>query len=303
MQEWQARPPLQVGRAGHDVATVGGRIVVAGGFGPDLVQPQVFRSAEVRGAGGAGVWHTLPPMKRRRSNLAVAGTETGVYAIGGVTLAMRIRASVERFEDGAWHDAPRLPVRRTRAGAAALGGLIYVVGGIVPPAGAATKTAVVLDPDMGGWRKIAPIRRPRHSLRLVAAGQHLYAIGGLTTNDEPVPDVERYDPESDEWTTVTPMERPRALPGAVTVRPGEDTAIVVVGGVRSPQPGVYEAQRTTELYRVADDKWHLLDVRLPQPRASLVCATTAGHTVLAIGGEINGETGEVTDSVLALQLT
>jgi len=37
------------------------------------------------------------------------------------------------------------------------------------------------------------------------------------------------------------------------------------------------------------------------PRQSLMCATEADDTVLAIGGEINGETGQVTDSVLALQ--
>jgi hypothetical protein len=111
VQDWKPHPSLHVGRAGHDVATFAGRIVVAGGFGPDLQHPQVSRSTEARQADGSRAWHTLAPMRRRRSNLTAAGTESAVYAIGGVTLSGRIRASVERFEDGAWHDAPRLPAR------------------------------------------------------------------------------------------------------------------------------------------------------------------------------------------------
>jgi N-acetylneuraminic acid mutarotase len=273
---------------------------VAGGFGPDLEYPEVFRSAEKRKMHDDPAWNTLPPMTRPRSNLAAAGTGSAVYAIGGVGPDEHIRSSVERFEHGAWHDAQRLPVPRLRAGAAAIGGVIYVAGGVVPGS-AATKKVVALDTNTGGgWQPIAAMDHPRHSLRLVATSQHLYAIGGLNSDDEPVPDVERYDPMSDTWMTVTSMQRPRGLPGAVVIRPGGEEMIVVVGGARSPQPGVFEPQRTTELFR--DDKWHLLDVKLPQPRQSLVCAAEAHDTVLAIGGEIDGETGQVTDSVLALQL-
>jgi len=178
-------------------------------------------------------------MRRRRSNLTAAGTESAVYAIGGVTLSGRIRASVERFEDGAWHDAPRLPARRTRAGAAALGGPIFVAGGLVSPSSAATETVIALDPDMGGWRSAAPMRRPRHSLRLVATSQHLYAIGGRAGNDEWSPTSSGTTPEHDTWTTVAPMERARALPGAAAMSSGGDAAIVAVGGARSPQTGVF----------------------------------------------------------------
>jgi len=46
-------------------------------------------------------------------------------------------------------------------------------------------------------------------------------------------------PEHDTWTTVAPMERARALPGAAAMSSGGDAAIVVVGGARSPQTGVF----------------------------------------------------------------
>ena len=213
--------------------------MVAGGFGPDLQHPQVSRSTEARQADGSRAWHTLAPMRRRRSNLTAAGTESAVYAIGGVTLSGRIRASVERFEDGAWHDAPRLPARRTRAGAAALGGPIFVAGGLVSPSSAATETVIALDPDMGGWRSAAPMRRPGTpcgwspplSTSTPSAG------GQVTTSWSPT--SSGTTPEHDTWTTVAPMERARALPGAAAMSSGGDAAIVVVGGARSPQTGVF----------------------------------------------------------------
>ena len=246
--------------------------MVASGFGPDLQHPQVSRSTEARQADGSRAWHTLAPMRRRRSNLTAAGTESAVYAIGGVTLSGRIRASVERFEDGAWHDAPRLPARRTRAGAAALGGPIFVAGGLVSPSSAATETVIALDPDMGGWRSAAPMRRPRHSLRLVATSQHLYAIGGRAGNDELVSDVERYDPRARH------VDDGRADgTGPSASRSGGDELRWRRSDRRcrrrtfTANRGLPTARRTTEIYRVADDKWHLLDVRLPHP-ANRSCA-------------------------------
>jgi len=98
-------------------------------------------------------------MRRRRSNLTAAGTESAVYAIGGVTLSGRIRASVA-------------------------------------PSSAATETVIALDPDMGGWRSAAPMSRPRPTLRLIATSQHLSAIGRRAGNDELVSDVERDDPRA-----------------------------------------------------------------------------------------------------------
>jgi hypothetical protein len=68
---WVPRPSLKHARAGLDVATAGEYIIVLGGFGPDLITPEVFDTVEARRFGGSGEWARDAitadgPLQRRR---------------------------------------------------------------------------------------------------------------------------------------------------------------------------------------------------------------------------------------------
>jgi N-acetylneuraminic acid mutarotase len=111
--------------------------------------------------------------------------------------------------------------------------------------------------------------------------------------------VERYDPGSDTWTAVASMKRGRKLPGVVAINQGPRHLIVVIGG-ETPEIG---RLRTTEVYDVNTGQWHLLRALLPSATVSLVAATEADGTVLAVGGNaINFDEPTATDKVFALKV-
>lgn len=56
----------------------------------------------------------------------------------------------------------------------------------------------------------------RRGIALAALGGPIYAIGGLDDNSC-FNDVERYDIESDSWSSVAPMNTPRGGVGSVAV--------------------------------------------------------------------------------------
>lgn len=56
----------------------------------------------------------------------------------------------------------------------------------------------------------------RRGIALASLGGPIYAIGGLDDNTC-FNDVERYDIESDQWSTVAPMNSPRGGVGSVAL--------------------------------------------------------------------------------------
>ena len=299
---WVERPPLNHPRGGLDVATVKGRILAIGGFDFEL---GFFDFVEARRVRGEGTWRTLPPMPTARGNLATAELGGFVYAIGGVGGNDMALDVVERFDPRtrSWSPSPSLPQPRDSAGAAALGGRLYVAGGFIVADGTGETTASVLafDPRTRAWTAVAPMPTAREKLRLVAAGRHLYAIGGLSSEGRTLSTVERYDPRSNTWTAVASMNQDRGLPGAVAVKRGHERLIVVVGGAQLVDfEYAGPALRSTEVYSLDTGRWRLLNAQLPRGRAALVAAAEADGTVLAIGGFFDG--GVSTADVLALDL-
>ena len=63
----------------------------------------------------------------------------------------------------------------------------------------------------------------RRGIALASLGGPIYAIGGLDDNTC-FNDVERYDIESDQWSTVAPMNTPRGGVGSVALVVGYITA-------------------------------------------------------------------------------
>ena len=295
-RRWTGRPPLDHARAGLAGATAAGEILAIGGFRPDAAEP--FDFVEARPVGGAGTWAPRPAMPTPRANLSAAELGGFVYALGGLGVDVDgvtpLLDVVERYDPVArtWQPAPSLPVPRAAPGAVGLGGRLYVAGGeIVTAAGDwdVTASLVAYDPDAGTWQELAPMPTARTRLRLVAAGGHLYAVGGFGNPPVALAAVERYDPARVSWDPVAPMAEPRGLPGAVTA--GSESEVVVVGGGQGELfTATFTVADTTEVYDVAADKWEMLEARLPRGRVSLVCALQEDGSVLAIGGA----TGEPT---------
>lgn len=301
MAEWKNRASLPSPRKASCGATLNGHILVAGGITDDTKPP--VASVEARRAAGKGEWQSLPPMPTPRGNPTAAEVDGMMYVVGGVNSTGFLDV-VERFDPRTreWTTSPALPEQRLQAAAAGLRDLLYVTGGSVPNNGGDMNTDSVVvfnhKKPASGWKQLAPmsVTRARHGL--VAAGGHLYAIGGENQDFDTISTAERYDPGTNTWTAIAPMHESRAFSGMTVI----GHHIAVVGGyTRVGESSTF--LRTTEVYDTHTDRWRTLDAQLPRPKVSLVAAAETNGSLLAIGGAtvVDGKQ-PITADVLALKL-
>jgi N-acetylneuraminic acid mutarotase len=286
---WTSESKVHHARAGHDTATANGRIFVVGGFHAKNVLHFLEEHPLLDSSG----WHDRVPMPTRRSNLAAATLDGLVYVVGGRNRTDQPLNTVEVYDSNhnTWADGPALPKPRAQAAAASLGGVLYVAGGFVQDGGVEAPSDSVLALGPGGWTQLnEPMPTARVRLRLVAAGEHLYAIGGQNTDGSTMSTVERYHPPTETWTTPASMNHDRGLPGvvAITRDPGPQARhfIVVVGGAQTTDFAPNNFLDSTEVYDVQNDTWFDLHIQLPQPKAGLTAAELADGRVLAIAGTL-----------------
>jgi hypothetical protein len=299
---WVVRPPLNQGRIGAAVATADDKIVIFGGF---TFAGETLGSTEARRVAGSGVWRTLAPMPTFRANTAAAALGDGVYVIGGYP-EEGSSDLVERYDvkTNTWSTAAKLPRPRGAPAAATLNGRLYVAGGYYPlpqDEEISTNSVIAFDPGKRTWQSVAPMPIARGHLRLVAADNHLYAIGGLADDGNSLTTAERYDPRTDRWTTLAPMNVGRRALGAVAVQHGSDTLIAAVGGCQTVDGARVGFDDTSEVYSVRTGTWRMLSALLPGGRCSLNAAAEADGTVLAIGGITNFDNRSETAEVLAIR--
>ena len=176
--EWKSRSPINQARSGSDVATVGGRIYVVGGFvlgGPSLGSVE-SRSVQY------GPWRFVPPLPTPLSNSGVAASDGLIYNFGGILDDDSTAAGVDVYapESRRWTPKRPMPQPLDSMGAASSGGLLYLAGGFTDQV---TSQLLVYNPRSDSWRTARPMPTPRDRLRLVAAGPYLYAIGGQNAAD------------------------------------------------------------------------------------------------------------------------
>src|SRR5664279_1289704 len=159
-------------------------------------------------------------MPTARADFASAVVDGFIYAAGGYDDVDETNI-VERYNPrlNRWTASRPLPQPRGGDAGASLDGVFYVAGGyITPRVGDDQLSASVLayDPQRDRWSDVAPMHTARERLRLVAADRFLYAIGGVDANGTSLTTVERYNPRTNNWFTLQPLNASRALPGVVS---------------------------------------------------------------------------------------
>lgn len=117
-------------------------------------------------------------------------------------------------------------------------GKIYAVGGYAGGDNVCLDSAERYDPQSQQWVRIAPMKKARRALSLVAMPDGIYAIGGFTGKDY-VSQVERYEILSDEWVTVRPMLSAKCTMSCVVSLP-DYQYIYVLGGFNGQPLGEIE---------------------------------------------------------------
>ncbi|HEU5003457.1 MAG TPA: hypothetical protein VFW71_11865 [Actinomycetota bacterium] len=137
---------------------------------------------------------------------AAAAVGARLYVIGGYNAGGASTPNVFVFDGSSWASGPALPEAVNHPAAATLGTTVYVAGGFT--AGGATARVFALPAGATVWQAIAPLRRARGALVLVADRGRLIAAGG---NDgaAQVAGAEAYDPATNAWTDLPPLPHPR----------------------------------------------------------------------------------------------
>ena len=127
---------------------------------------------------------------------------------------------------------------------------LYVIGGW---GGGSCLSSVECISDLKAkWKYIASMNEPRRWLAAVNCNDVIYAIGGKSGDghDKTMKSVEKYDPETDEWSFVSNMTIKRSSHSAAVM----DGKIYVVGGIDTES----EIVRIIECYDPSNDSWSVV---------------------------------------------
>uniref|UniRef100_A0A667WNR1 Si:ch211-63p21.8 n=1 Tax=Myripristis murdjan TaxID=586833 RepID=A0A667WNR1_9TELE len=194
--------------------------------------------------------------------------------------ANSLRSGTGLVKEMEWRRLAEIPDKpKFRHGVGVLDGRLYVVGGcdfyfnfsfLLSP------LYVRYDPKRGCWKRLADMQEFRSNFPLVARGDRLYAIGGDKELNTNVDSVEEYNPDSDSWGYVQPLDQP--LSGqAVVVLNGE---IFISGGFNCK----YECLVSMFLYHPEGGTTYLAD--MTQDRAQHCMEALHGRLYVA-GGVCN----------------
>lgn len=267
---------LPVPRTEVAAATLGGRIVVAGGLtldGAASDRADIYDPAANR-------WEPAPalPLGLHHSGMAALGDR--VYVAGGYTnqagqpWVAQSRVVSLGPDDRAWREEPALSGTRGGLAMASAGGRLVAVGG-TDNLGRFLARTEVFTPGQRSWTAGPDMSEPRDHLAAAGAGGRVYAIagrlGGLDTNKA---SVESLDPSS-------PGSGWRAEPRLNDTRGG--TSAAEAGGRPCVAGGEESAGTIASIECLSGGRWARVAI-LAVPRHGLGVAGVGDRLHVIAGG-------------------
>jgi hypothetical protein len=166
------------------------------------------------------------------------GSHTATLLTGGQVLIAGGNADPAIYdpEGDTWQPAGHLTADRWESQAVRLqDGRVLLIGGWSPYEDRPIDSVEIYDPASNSWRQVAPLAqaRYRHTVTLLPDGRvpvsgggrlhdsHRYDPGAILSN------VELYDPTSDTWSALPPLQQARAMHPATLLSDGR---VFVAGG-------------------------------------------------------------------------
>lgn len=266
--EWTSLSPVPTPRTEVAAAVAGGRIYVAGGFGPP---DRTVATVEVYDI-AADAWERGPDLPVAVNHAMAVALDETVYVLGGYLAVGGPSDQAFALEDGRWNALPPMPEPRAAGGAAVASGRIYVVGGVGPD-GVADNT-MVFDPNSAQWTMVAGLERPREHMGVAGLADRIYAVGGRAGSLAGFNDTEVYEPAADSWSSLPPLPTPR---GGMAATATSNGFVVAAGG--EEEGGTFDE---AEAFDIEAARWLSLPP-LPTARHGLGVVAD-GTTVYVIAG-------------------
>ena len=200
-------------------------------------------------------WVSLEPLPTIRRDLGVAVVNGKIYAIGGRTDGARLSTN-EEYDPvtGTWTTKTPMPTPRSDFGIAVVENKIYCIGGITDfdwsghGKGILTTVNEVYDPSTDTWENKTSMPTERQRPLANAVNGKIYLMGGFQYRDLPPPRTtiqlgvnEVYDPETDSWTTKTPLPSTPYGPASTRL----NNKIYLISGFQSNLTQIYDAESDT----------------------------------------------------------
>ncbi|RJP76723.1 MAG: T9SS C-terminal target domain-containing protein [Candidatus Zixiibacteriota bacterium] len=225
---WQLSTEPPLGNCNWAGVSTGEAVYLIGRFCDYLIGPEVQKFVPAQG-GPAGTWTRVADYPRALAGVAAAWDGGNcIYAAGGSDLVEAVAAAYRYDLDAdAWTPRASLPAPVTYAGGAFLQGRFHVVGGLQDDPGA----HYVYDPATDAWDEAAPLPLPNHLtlFSLTDNGSHIISAGGGGGYFiwPAVSTVQVYDPDTDTWTSETPLPAAHGMNSAAVM---PDGAVISAGG-------------------------------------------------------------------------
>jgi len=202
-------------------------------------------------------WDTMADMPTARGGLGVAVVDGKIYAIGGYLEQISFSGHLgtnEMYDPATdtWATKEPMPTARNRFGIAVVQNKIYVIGGETDDG--YTEANEVYDPLTDTWETRTPIPTVRADLSANVVDDKIYLISGTEMCGygawpRGINVTEVYDPETDSWTTKTPI--PTAVVGYASAV--VDNQIYVIGSIGWAEP----SSDINQIYNPETNTWAL----------------------------------------------
>ncbi|XP_061094579.1 kelch-like protein 26 isoform X3 [Conger conger] len=211
-------------------------------------------------------WLRVPPMQESRIQFQLNVLRGRLYATGGRNRSGSL-SSVECYcpKKNEWGYVDSLKRRIWGHAGTACADKLYISGGY----GVSVedkKTLHCYDPAADQWEFKSPMNEPRVLHAMISASGRIYSLGGRMDHVDRCFDVlavEYYIPDTDQWTTVSPMRAGQSEAGCCLL----DKKIYIVGGYNWHLNNVTSI---VQVYNTETDEWER-DLHFPESFAGIAC--------------------------------
>lgn len=179
-----------------------------------------------------------------------------VYIIGNSGVAVGRSRIVSKFlpSKNQWSRLPNKTLATSRSAVVGCGNFIYSIGGSIDQSLNETDVVERLDVTiLWKWHQVASLTPARRHATGVAYKGHVLVLGGRVQEHTDLTSVARYNPQTDQWTSMKPMVTKR-WGGNFRCHVIDDQVFAVAGD------GVIHFGRTMEKYDENTGEWSMVEI-------------------------------------------
>ena len=221
-------------------------------------------------------WWQGADMPAPREYLALAASDSRVYAVGGLSDAgWEARIDEYNPSTNTWAFKTNMPSARLAHGAAVVNNKLYVIGGMKANDSNQSQSVEMLDLNTNYWYTLNPLPTGRRDFALAVMGNFIFVVGGTRDGDGngTLRNLEVLDTNTNTWQILASMPTGRRYLAAAAY----GGKVYAFGGVDDQQ------DNRIEVFDPSYNAWSTLGTTMAGGRFSFGAATIADRIYL-VGG-------------------